>query len=340
LTQPRSPEPTTAALRALEALSYPEAVLWLAARLADGLAYAHDRGIVHRDLKPANILLKDDGEPMLLDFNLSDNASLRGTEAGARVGGTLPYMSPEQLRAFQRQPGQTVDARSDLYSLGLILFELLSGRMAFASSASGPRTSRDAGRLAQMIADRAAGPPPLRAANPAVTPAVHAIVRKCLDPDPARRYQTAAALKDDIERHLNHLPLKHAPEPSLRERFAKWRRRHPRLTSGTAVAAAAAVLLAAGAAAAAGVYHEVQNRRAADQLRLFDATTEAALPRLVIRSVDAEAREAAAGAAWHAVADYGVFDRPDSPAGPLVSHLSPADQDRLRGRVGEVLFLL
>src|SRR5207248_1178945 len=121
---------TGATLHMLEGLTYVEAVLWIGARLADGLAHAHERGIIHRDLKPANMLLTDDGQPMLLDFNLSTNAAVRANPSAARIGGTLPYMSPEQLEAFQ--DGKTpMDGRSDLYSLGLIVFQLLTGTHPF-----------------------------------------------------------------------------------------------------------------------------------------------------------------------------------------------------------------
>src|SRR5204863_676547 len=112
----------------LEGLSYVEAVLWLGARLADGLTHAHERGVVHRDLKPANVLLTDDGQPMLLDFNLSDDQRLRGSAPAAQVGGTLPYMPPEQLEAFQHGKAAPADPRGDLFSLGVILYELLTGR--------------------------------------------------------------------------------------------------------------------------------------------------------------------------------------------------------------------
>jgi serine/threonine protein kinase len=129
---PRAPAAgkTTLALETLERLSYVEAVLWLGSRLADGLAHAHERGVVHRDLKPANVLLTDDGQPMLLDFNLSQDDKLSSADSAERVGGTLPYMAPEHLEAFRGQP-LAVDGRSDLYALGLILFEPLTGRHPF-----------------------------------------------------------------------------------------------------------------------------------------------------------------------------------------------------------------
>ncbi|MFM8271991.1 MAG: serine/threonine-protein kinase, partial [Gemmata sp.] len=102
-------------------LGYVDAVVWLVARIADGLAHAHERGILHRDLKPANVLLADDGQPMLLDFNLAHHSP----GAAGASGGTLLYMSPEHLAAFAGDRTRTVDARSDLYSLGLVMYELL-----------------------------------------------------------------------------------------------------------------------------------------------------------------------------------------------------------------------
>ena len=231
------------------------------ARLADGLAHAHEHGIIHRDLKPANVLLSDDGQPMLLDFNLADDVRLRSQAPAARIGGTLPYMSPEQLSAFGAagervgSPPPAVDARTDIYSLGLILFELLTGQPAFPPR-SGPL--RECGP--QMLADRRQPLPRLTAFNPAVTPAVEAIVRHCLETDPNRRYSSAKDLTEDIERHLNHLPLRHMREPSIVERMQKWVRRHPRMTSWTA---AASVLTAVVIALAAWAFvHGQELRRA------------------------------------------------------------------------------
>src|SRR5262249_852255 len=153
----------------------------------------------------------------LLDFNLSARERRPAGEPTARVGGTLPYMAPEHLDAL-RGGAQAVDARSDLYSLGVILFELLTGRHPF------PRT-RDAGpgALDPLTAEPRPPPPRLRPHNPAVSPAVESAVRHCLEPDPARRYQSARQLQEDLQRHLDHLPLAHAPEPSPRERLAKWK---------------------------------------------------------------------------------------------------------------------
>src|SRR5262249_14416532 len=133
---PARAAPAPVGWKQLERRSYVDAVLWLGACLADGLAHAHERGILHRDVKPANVLLTDDGTPMLLDFNLGQDVKSGGE---AFIGGTLPYAAPEQLRAFQTNAGG-VDARADVYSLGVLLHELLTGRSAFPHRA-GPLES-------------------------------------------------------------------------------------------------------------------------------------------------------------------------------------------------------
>src|SRR5207244_8263037 len=121
----------TAILEMLQGLSFVQAVLWIASRLADGLAHAHERGILHRDLKPANVLLTDEGQPMLLDFSVAE-AIKRCSHAvsAGQVGGPLTYMAPEHLEAYSGAT-RIVDARSDLYSLGIILYEMLTRREPF-----------------------------------------------------------------------------------------------------------------------------------------------------------------------------------------------------------------
>jgi serine/threonine protein kinase len=246
--------PACPALEQLQALSYVDAVLWLAVRLAEGLAFAHARGIVHCDLKPANVLLTAAGEPMLLDFNVADDTKRHAGAAVAVAGGSLPYMAPEQLAVFHGWSA-VVDARCDLYSFGVLLYELLTGRLPSAES----------------------GPPPrLCPHNPDVPPALEAIVRRCLEPDPARRYPSAAALLDDLRRQQGHRPLRHAGNPSPSERLAKFSRRHPGLTTVTRVAVLAGVLLVAGAGVALAYRHRLAGAAAAEQYWLACGTARLA----------------------------------------------------------------
>lgn len=205
--------------------------------IASGLAHAHRRGIVHRDLKPANVLLRDDGAPLLLDFNLASNvAESDSRRAGA--GGTLPYMAPEQLASLET--GEAVDARADIFACGVLCFEMLTGARPFADGAT-----HDPAPWRAMREERLRGlsgaAPLARAASADVT----SIVLKCLAPRPADRYASAAELEEDLRRHLEHLPLRHAANRSWRERAKKWLLRHPKLGSGTTVAAVSSLALLA-----------------------------------------------------------------------------------------------
>lgn len=330
---PGSLTPAQSATSHFEGLTYVEAILWLGERLADGLAHAHARGILHRDLKPANVLLADDGRPMLLDFNLAEDIKQTGSAARASVGGTLPYMAPEHLEAF-RDGIPRVDARSDVFALGVILYELLTGRHPFPER-RGPLNSL----LPEMIADRAGPPPALRHTNKAVTPAVEAIVRRCLEPDPARRYQGAGELRDDLLRQLENRPLRHTREPSWRERFAKWRRRHPRLTSTTLVGSVALVLLGA----LAGLFWTLHRRQAVvgalDTLdRLRDQGKQM---RFFLMAPDVEGRDQEEGRtlARHVFSRYGVLSESAWLTRSPVSDLAEADRAQLRTAVGELLLL-
>ena len=150
--QPNPTEQLPAPLAALARLNYIDAILLTASRIAEGLAHAHERGILHLDLKPANILLTDEGLPMILDFNLARDKDVQVSAIRAQVGGTIPFMSPEQLYQFQATPDMpvaTIDERSDLYSLGLILYQLLTGVTPARVNADSLREL-----LGKLLADR------------------------------------------------------------------------------------------------------------------------------------------------------------------------------------------
>jgi serine/threonine protein kinase/Flp pilus assembly protein TadD len=249
-----SGERVDAVFSRLARMTYTEAVCWLVARVADGLAHAHDRGILHRDVKPANVLLTDDGQPMLLDFGVAEDLKVRAA-AGGPVGGTIPYMAPEHLDEI-RSDLRSADHRSDLYSLGVILFELLTGRHPFRTPAGDVREE-----LPALVAERSAWVPDVRAANPDVAADLEAIVRKCVAVKPADRYQSAEDLRDDLDRHLHSEPLKVAAEPSVWVRVQKWRRRNPRLPGQVAVG------LAVVAAAALSVGTVIAGKRLEDEKR-------------------------------------------------------------------------
>jgi len=320
-------------LRNLEGMTYVEAVLSVGAQLADGLSHAHERGILHLDLKPANVLLTEDGQPMLLDFNLSRDTKLRSA-ASASIGGTLQYMAPEHLEAF-RGRGQPVDARSDLFALGVILYELLTGRHPYASYLSHSKAVLD-----DMLEDRRKSPPSLCRANSAVSPAVEAIVRRCLNPDPARRYQSARDLHDDLERQLHDLPLKHTPEPSLRERGRKWVRRHPRLTSTTSVGVLLGTLLVALTASFVVRGQRLDRLQAVEGLHQFDDDMKTAQILLYGRHSDPRQLDEGLTLARATLGRYQVLENSGWREQPAVRHLTPEDRDRLTDKIGELLFLL
>jgi len=199
------------ARRVLAGATYVQAVCWLGACLADALHYAQERSLVHLDLKPSNVLLAADGQPMLLDFHLASEPIRPGGPLPDWLGGTPAYMSPEQQLALAaaregRPISVLVDGRSDIYSLGLVLYEALSGRL--------PPPAEDAGTH-------------LRGCNPQVSMGLADLLSKCLAQEAAARYQTAADLAQDLRRHLAHLPLRGVANRSFRERWRKWRRRRP-----------------------------------------------------------------------------------------------------------------
>jgi len=328
------PGRSNAILHMLQKLSYVEAVLWLGARLADGLAHAHEHGILHRDLKPANVLLTDDGQPMLLDFNLSHDTKLSGSATAAQAGGTLPFMAPEQLQAYQAQTC-SLNYTSDLYALGVILFELLTGRHPF-STPTGPIKQV----LDQMIADRLQPSPSVRTWNRTVSPAVEAIVRKCLEPNPARRYASARALQEDLERQVADLPLKHTPEPSIRERARKWVRRPPRLMSSTTMFAACAVLVVGLAAGFVARGQRLAKLEAHATYERFVENQRSAQFLLTAQTNDAAQMNRGVTACRAGLDAYRVLENPNWKQQPAVRLLPDEEREQLGEDIGGLLILL
>jgi WD40 repeat protein len=184
----------------------------LVADVARAVQAAHDAGIVHRDLKPANILLTADGTPKVTDFGLAKTLAEQGQTQSGVILGTPSYMSPEQASGKGREVGPA----TDVYALGAILYECLTGRPPFR----GP-TSLDT--LLQVNADEPAPPTNLQPQTPRD---LEIICLKCLQKDPKRRYPQAHELAEDLERYLRREPIHARPTPAL-ERGWKWAWRHP-----------------------------------------------------------------------------------------------------------------
>lgn len=161
----------------------PERAADIARQVASGLAAAHEAGVVHRDLKPGNVLIDPTGRAAITDFGVARSLGGGGPTLPGVVVGTLDYLSPEQAR------GGTVDGRSDLYALGILLFEMLTGRLPFAG-----------GSEAEVLVQRLAGAAQDLATVGVEVPApLAAVVRRLLQRDPARRYQTAREVLADLE---------------------------------------------------------------------------------------------------------------------------------------------
>ena len=171
------------------ALPWPEA-LRLVERVAEGLHHAHEHGIVHRDVKPANIMVLDSGEPKIMDFGIAKVEASQLTAAG-QLFGTPLYMSPEQAQA------RPVDARSDLFSLGSVLYEMLAGRRAFAADSVH-------GIVLQVVQ---ADPPPPSSLVAGIPEDVDRLVARCLAKNPERRYPSGRVLADDVRAVLSGTPL-------------------------------------------------------------------------------------------------------------------------------------
>lgn len=195
----------------------PEQAARQAATVAQAVAYLHSQGVVHRDLKPSNILLDEAGQPYVTDFGLVKmlDSSSHMTSTGVIVG-TPAYMAPEQAAGRASQVGPL----SDVYGLGAILYELLTGRPPF-------HEDNPLDTLVQVIESEPTRP---RLLNPRIPRNLEMICLRCLEKAPEERYPSAQALADDLERYLNGEPVEARP-PGIWQKTRRWSRREPALAS-------------------------------------------------------------------------------------------------------------
>jgi len=215
-----------------ETLSIEEGVR-LVSEVARAVQAAHRSGLIHRDLKPANILVAVDEagrrEPYVVDFGLAQDQSEESLTRTGMISGTPAYLSPEQAQ------GHPLDRRTDVYSLGIVLYEMLAGAPPFTGL-------HPAGTLVRVIQE---DPPRLRKTAPAVSPDLETIVMKCIEKAPDRRYDSARALADDLDRWLDGEPIQARPA-GLAYRLGKKLRKNKGLAIVATAAAVALLVLAGG----------------------------------------------------------------------------------------------
>jgi tetratricopeptide (TPR) repeat protein len=215
-------------------LTYWQSVARVGVQVADALEYAHKQGVVHRDIKPSNLLLDLKGTVWVTDFGLAKAEGAENLTHTGDILGTLRYMPPE---AFDGK----ADARGDLYSLGLTLYELVAFRPAF--------DERERNRLIKQVTT--AEPLPLRRLRPGVPRDLETIIHKAIDRDPARRYQSAGELGADLQRFLDDEPILARRQTQV-ERYLRWARRNPGIAVLGAVLTAVLVLATAASLVVAG----------------------------------------------------------------------------------------
>jgi serine/threonine protein kinase len=253
------------------------AIARLGIQAAEALDYAHQMGVVHRDVKPSNLLIDAQSHLWITDFGLAMTQTDAGLTMTGDLLGTLRYMSPEQA-AGKRLP---LDHRTDVYSLGITLYELLTGRPAFDTS--------ERAELLREIAE--VDPPPLRKLAPAIPVDLETIVHKAIEKDAADRYATALDLADDLQRYVEDRTIVARRTP-FSGRARKWLRRHTALAASTA----AVLLLAVSGLAMSTFLVGRQAKRAEENLSLALAALEETLAEsvvgdLIVEPVDAKRTE-------------------------------------------------
>jgi serine/threonine protein kinase/Tfp pilus assembly protein PilF len=208
--------------------------LSIIARIAEAVQHAHQKGIIHRDLKPGNILVTHDGQVKILDFGVAraTDADIHKSTVQTDIGqlvGTVPYMSPEQAAG---DPDE-LDTRSDVYALGVVAYELLAGSLPYNLH---KKMIHEAVRII-----REDDPTPLSSINRVYRGDIEIIINKALEKDKERRYQSAGALAQDIERYLNDEPIVARP-PSRWYQWRKFTKRNKALVTGVAMVLAVSVI--------------------------------------------------------------------------------------------------
>jgi WD40 repeat protein/serine/threonine protein kinase/tetratricopeptide (TPR) repeat protein len=247
----RTPQAAVSTERSAKSPAYFRSIAEIGVQVAEALDHAHQHGVIHRDVKPSNVILDNSGKPWITDFGLARIETDATLTVTGDLLGTVRYMSPEQAMARRI----VIDHRTDVYSLGVTLYELLTLEPVFSG--------QDRQELLRQIAFEEPQSP--RRLNKAAPEELEIIVFKAMAKNPAERYDTAQELADDLRRFLEDRPIR-ARRPTLVQRAAKWSRRHkPIVWSAVVILPVALVGLAVSTILIAGAYERERAQRRASE---------------------------------------------------------------------------